>query len=249
MLRAGPATVRPKRWPIVSGVAALAIVLGVSAGVIPRLLSPNPPVPPPVTATPSPSAVTASQAPLTPGPSTTGSTTGSPAPLDCTKSNGAVMPQAQTYTIGGYSITYPDHWGFRYGKQQWTWLSDQAGWGTTTKDSWGVMTGRIEPNAGFGSPQFTTTNILTCLTRYGWLNSGFAEPVYGAPLQAAAAGTTVWQLDATSAPIDASSQPYSIRIMVITIPGGSVAVTGFYPTDNAVAKAEVEGALATLKKA
>lgn len=172
----GPAdpTGTQKRTKLVLGVSAgIAVIALIVAGtiVLPRMLgdeetegaaSPPPTMP-------------SSSAPRSPG----SSPGGQGGELNCAGGNqNATSNEAPIYSSGGLQYEAVDGWGFRYDMSQWTWLDDQAVWGSTkiepTTEDWaaGIAIGGVKAANGFGDPATAATNLVTCLTRYGFANDG-----------------------------------------------------------------------------
>ncbi|SDS55736.1 DUF2510 domain-containing protein [Microlunatus soli] len=175
---AAPVTERPrsKRTRLLVGAAIGVVVIAVIvAGVwwgMARWRSDsgeNPVVPLPsgsASADPSPSA----------GPS---SGSGKEVDLNCAGGNQvATGSQAPIYASSGLQYEGVKDWGFRYDKTQWSWLDDQAVWGTTkikpTDQDWaaGIAIGGIRSENGFGDPADAADQLISCLTSYGFMNDG-----------------------------------------------------------------------------
>lgn len=125
----------------------------------------------------APPTVPASTAPQTPGGSP--GSGGESGELNCAGGNqSSTSNEAPIYSSAGLQYEAVDGWGFRYDMSQWTWLDDQAVWGTTklepSDEDWaaGIAIGGVKAANGFGDPATAATNLVTCLTRYGWANDG-----------------------------------------------------------------------------
>lgn len=154
-----------KKWIplVIGGVALIAIVVLLFTVVIPRVTGgpdPEDPTSPPV-------------APPSSGQGTPSVGTGE---LNCAGGNQvSIDAEATSYTSTGATVTVPEGWGFRLEKDQWTWLDDQAAWGTLIKegeDSFvtAMILGGVAERNGFTEPEKATADIVTCLNRYGVYN-------------------------------------------------------------------------------
>lgn len=176
----GPATAgepgRRAGLPVIIGVGVAVLAL-VVLGVIfvPRLLGgKGEQTEPPPSVDPS--------GPQTPGP-TPGSPQspgqGEPAELNCAGGNqNSTGTQSPIYSAGGLQYEAPEDWGFRFDMSQWSWLDDQAVWGTIDvepkKEDWaaGVALGGVQVANGFNDPKSAAANLIECLTSYGFMNDG-----------------------------------------------------------------------------
>ncbi|MGO1971906.1 MAG: DUF2510 domain-containing protein [Propionibacteriaceae bacterium] len=159
--------------PVIIGIVVAALVLVlvvVGVIVVPRLGGGEEADPPP-SVEPSSSA--------SGGPQTPGTDPGDPAELNCAGGNqNSTSTQSPIYSAGGLQYEAPEDWGFRFDKSQWSWLDDQAVWGTIDvepkDEEWaaGVALGGVQVANGFSDPKSATTNILECLTTYGFMNEG-----------------------------------------------------------------------------
>lgn len=163
--------------PVIIGIVAAAVVLVLVVAlviVVPRVLGdgeetgPTPPVDP--------------SNPTSGGPQSPGadpSNPGEPAELNCAGGNqNSTSTQSPIYSAGGLQYEAPEDWGFRFDMSQWTWLDDQAVWGTIDvepkDEDWaaGVALGGVQAANGFTDPKSATANVIECLTSYGFLNDG-----------------------------------------------------------------------------
>ena len=159
-----PGMSRGARIGLVAGgaVVVVGLVLVLALVVVPALRAPEP--------------ETSTEPPIAPpsgGQGTPGTGTGE---LNCAGGNQvSIDDQATSYSSTGATVTMPADWGFRLQKDQWTWLDDQAAWGTMIKegeDSFvtaAVFGGLAERN-GFTEPEKATADVITCLNRYGVYN-------------------------------------------------------------------------------
>lgn len=102
-----------------------------------------------------------------------------PGELNCAGGNqNSTSSQSKIYSAGGLQYEAPEDWGFRFDKSQWTWLDDQAVWGTTDvepkDEGWaaGVALGGVQAANGFADPKSAVTNVIECLSTYGIMNEG-----------------------------------------------------------------------------
>lgn len=156
------------------GVVVLAVIVaGVWWG-LSRFRGGDEPVDPPPT-------VPSSEAPPSPGPGSPspGAGSGAPKELNCAGGNQiAAASQQPIFASSGLQYEAVDGWGFRYDKTQWSWLDDQAVWGTTeiepADEDWaaGIAIGGVQAAEGFGDPKTATADLVTCMTRYGFANDG-----------------------------------------------------------------------------
>lgn len=146
--------------PFVIGATVLVLALILGFIFLPGLLAPphTPSAPPPPTSSTS----------TTPPIST--------APLNCAGGNGITLPNNTRYQAGGFTLTVPASWTFRYDKSQWTWIDNAANWGTPVDNSTGVSFGTLAGKNGFHVAQESTKQVAECLTKYGWANSGYQAP-------------------------------------------------------------------------
>lgn len=156
------------------GVVAIALVV-TGIVVIPRLG--GDPEEPPATAMPTDQGTAG-------GPQPSAQPTGSTGPveLNCAGGNQRTTgSQSPIYSSGGLQYEAPEDWGFRFDLSQWTWLDDQAVWGTTdiepAEEDWaaGVALGGVQAANGFTDPETATENLIKCFLRYGFANDGSWE--------------------------------------------------------------------------
>lgn len=162
--------------PLIIGIgAAVLVLIAAAVFVVPRLLGDDEETGPPPTTDPPGSA-----GPQTPGgPQSPGGDPGDPAELNCAGGNqNSTSTQSPVYSAGGLQYEAPEDWGFRYDMSQWTWLDDQAVWGTTDvepkEEDWaaGVALGGVQVANGFNDPASSAANVIECLTTYGFMNEG-----------------------------------------------------------------------------
>lgn len=196
--------------------------------------------------TPSAGSASSSAGP-TPGTDPSG-----PTELNCAGGNQqSTSTKSPIYSGGGLQYKAPDTWGFRYDMSQWTWLDDQAVWGTLDvepkAEEWavGVALGGVRRANGFTDPAGAVANMMTCLTRYGSFNDGSWKVT-----EESSDPITVGNLKGHRSAYllsDGSKKTYKgyqiIAIAVDTGRDGSLGTwMSFAPKDDGVAAAQIRGA-------
>lgn len=227
-------------WPFVIGGGVLVVALVLGFLFMPGLLAPA--------SSPSPT----QNPPTTTSTDTTGPTSPpvTTAPLNCAGGNGVTVPKGTVYQSGGFKITVPANWTFRYSQTQWTWIDDAANWGTPADNSAGVSFGTLAGKNGFHTAQESTERVLECLTKYGWANDGYQQPVKVTSGEITNSGITGWRATYTIAP-KAENPTYSAyEVVLISLPvqNAIVHLTAFYPTGDAAAKQQVTKVIKSLTK-
>lgn len=119
---------------------------------------------------------------------------------DCMAGNGASVDAAQpNYTSTGVTVDSPPDWGFRFSKDQWTWVDDQAAWGRSTGGDvvGGLVLGGVRKDAGFSDPQIAASGVLGCLESNGVFAGEDFTPTPGADEQTTVGGMSGWKKEIT----------------------------------------------------
>lgn len=229
-----------KRTPLVVGAAAVVLIVAVVLGLIfipgDDDQSVDPPVSPPVSEVP-----TAGPGEESPGPAR--------GELDCWAGNQSATGSKETpYISTGLAYEAPDSWGFRFSKDQWTWLDDQAVWGAIRPSTRGVALGGLNQQAGFTDPARAGEQHLNCLMQAGVYAAEQTEIEIGETTQVEVNGMEAYQTEAT---VPGTEEPLEMQVLVFpTRTSGSVAVwMGFWAPGDEAAKQEVLATRDTIKAA
>ncbi|WP_026925865.1 DUF2510 domain-containing protein [Granulicoccus phenolivorans] len=234
-----PRTSGTGRTPLVVGAAAVVLIVAVVLGLIlipDRDSAIDPPISPP-TSEPG----TSGPASPTPGPAR--------GDLDCWAGNQSATGAKETpYISTGLAYEAPGSWGFRFAKDQWAWLDDQAVWGSTRPATRGVALGGLNQQAGFGGPEQAGQQHLTCLMEAGVYAGEQTEIRIGETTEVEVNGMKAYQ---TEASVPSTQDPLQLQVLVFpTRTSGSVAVwMGFWTPGDAAAEAEVRTARDTIRAA
>lgn len=259
-----PVEARAPRTPwgkIVASVLALLLLTGLVAGLL--VLKPFKKLEPEETASPSPVATSpapSSASPTSPAPTPSATAPSGPASsaiLSCTGGSASSgSGKSTTYTSAGLAYDAPTTWGWRYDRSQWAWLDDPHVWGRvegkkeSDQAAIGVALGGLAKPNGFTTPQTALDGVSRCLTT-GMFAGGQLRA--GQRRQVSVGGVTGEELsfDITDPAASGRYTDYHVIIRVFDLGRTDQlsSVTGFYPTGAPALQSEVDGALATLRKA
>lgn len=178
----GPDHQRRNKILLIAGIGVVALAVIVAAAIlVPRMLrddEPDPPIMPNESTSADPTAPQ-TDGPQPSSPESGGSGAPAPGQLNCAGGNqNAVGGKAPIFSAAGLQYEAVKDWTFRFDKTQWTWLDDQAVWGTTKieprDEDWaaGIAIGGVRRANGFTEPKSAAAGLVTCLTQYGFMNDG-----------------------------------------------------------------------------
>ncbi|MFW6599713.1 DUF2510 domain-containing protein [Propionibacteriaceae bacterium Y2011] len=240
------------------GVVVVALVV---AGIVfvPRLIGgdgpPEPPVSPGVN-TPG-TEQTPGTEPTPGGGGSGGGGGGEVGELNCAGGNGTALgTKSETYTSTGVTITGRADWGFRFDKTQWTWLDDQAAWGTIEAGpeadmAAGVALGGLHNRNGFTEPEKASADYVECLTTYGPWNDKEYPMTEVSSEAVTIGGMQGWQrvIDITD---NEGGTPPETRVTIIVLDSGQPArfasLMGFWPKGDATAEGHVNEVIGSTQK-
>lgn len=166
--------------------------------------------------------------------------------VDCMAGNGvSVDAPAPSYTSTGVTFDSPPDWSFRFSKQQWTWIDDQAAWGRSQQG--GTILGGVRKDAGFTDPQTAAKGVFGCLESHGIYAGEDFTPEPGADEQTTLGGMPAWKKE-TTYKLAGSTDKVTVYIIDSGNPDAYAQLITIAIDGNAEAQQAVDGAVASIRK-
>lgn len=169
-----------------------------------------------------------------------------PGEVDCMAGNGASIDSPQpSYSSTGVTFDSPPDWGFRFSKEQWTWIDDQAAWGRSQQG--GTILGGVRKDAGFSDPQTAAKGVFSCLETNGIYAEEDFTPQPGADEQTTLGGMPAWKKQITYK-VGSSSDQVTVYIIDSGDPEAYAQLITIAVDGNAEAVKAVDDAVASVRK-